>query len=132
MKRTLYLMLAATIIIGVVGIVRISSLFKQNLLDGELRSGLTTTGVSEGTVSGPGDRVKNIIPPKTGNGDFLTQLPCFQCHQMQSWEGLGGPGNFPHTLHIAMNLHCLECHKFVAHGEGMGAAEDSCGRCHGG
>ncbi len=130
MKNTLYLMLVATLIIGVVGVVRISSLFRKNLLDLEVKNGYVSTAIIEESIADPEDRIKRIIRPKESNGDILTNLPCFQCHQMQSWTGVDGPASFPHTFHIAMELHCLDCHTFVAHGDGMRVDYTSCNWCH--
>lgn len=130
MKNTLYLMLVVTLIIGVVGVVRISSLFRKNLLELEGNNGYISTAIIKESIADPKDRIKRIIRPKGGNGDILTNLPCFQCHKIQSWVGVDGPASFPHTFHIAMELHCLDCHTFVAHGDGMSVDYNSCTWCH--
>ncbi len=61
MKNTLYLMLVATLIIGVVGVVRISSLFRKDLFDFEVKNGNISTAIIKESIADPEDRIKRII-----------------------------------------------------------------------
>jgi hypothetical protein len=72
-----------------------------------------------------------LTTPERGDSGFINNLPCFKCHPIDSWQGLDGPESFPHAFHMGMDLHCLNCHTFVAHGEGMKVAKQACRTCHG-
>lgn len=133
MKKVLYLLLAITLLITAIGVVKITPLLSDNI-NNSTKGNLIISSSSMERPNSPDINMKTQSTQGMGYNSFLTSLPCFKCHEIDDWKGNGegnvGGWQFPHAFHIEMELHCLDCHTFIAHGEGMTVAVETCSRCH--
>ncbi len=56
--------------------------------------------------------------------EALKQLPCFNCHKTADYNN-----KFPHQKHMALNVHCNQCHNIEGHRKPF-IALDACASCH--
>ena len=130
-EKVLYLLLAITLVITAVGVVKITPLLSDNINNSTKGNLIISSSSGIERANSPDINMKTPATQGAGYSSFLASLPCFKCHEMDAWRGDTDSGGFSHVFHIEMELHCLDCHAFIAHGEGMTVAVETCSGCHG-